>query len=131
MSVWDAVQSLLSEKGELILSVYSEEELLHLVQSRMLDLWVGMKHGKIDGIAFCGWELHSHARYYHILHALGYRAQEFLPVGLPVIEHWACSFGATEVVIEGRKGWQRLLQKFGYLTPTVRLRKNVRKAWSN
>lgn len=129
--LWSELLPILQDKGEKFLQVYSEDELFRLLCMETLDLWIGARNGHIDGFAVCGWETHARARYYHIVGIFGDNLSLYLKDGLRAMEHYALGMGAVEVVVEGRRGWQRLLAKQGYAPRTVRLRKNVRKALGN
>jgi hypothetical protein len=129
--LWSAMLPILDEKAKDFLTVFSEEELFNLLCHGIMDLWIGVKNGQLDGFALCAWEVHARARYYHVLGIFGDNLRFYLDEGLVKMEKYAMTMGAFEVVVEGRKGWQRLLKSRGYGPRTVRLRKNVRRAWSN
>jgi hypothetical protein len=129
--LWSLMLAILDEKGKTLLSVYSEEEIFNLLCHGVMDLWIGVRSGILDGFALCAWEVHARARYYHVLGIMGDNLKLYLNEGLEKIEKYAMTMGAAELVIEGRKGWTRLLQPKGYAQRTVRLRKNVLRAWSN
>lgn len=114
-----------------MLGVFSEEEVFKLLCSGIMDAWVGHRGIEMDGFALCAWEVHARAKYYHVLHIMGSNLKLYMNEGLLKLEKWAYVMGAREVVVEGRLGWRRLLSKRGYSEPTVRLRKNMPKAWGN
>lgn len=131
VALWPTLLTILEEKGEDFLTVYAEEEVFaHLTRGTM-DVWYGRNQGLVDGFVLCAWELHFRAKYYHVLGAFGSNLALYLRQGLTKIEQYAFGMGAVELIIEGRKGWQRMLRPLGYHPRTVKLRKNLRKAWGH
>lgn len=129
--LWHEVLPILEEKGERMRSVSSDEEIFSYLCKGGLDLWTAIRNGHLDGVAICGWEIHDRAKYYHVLHVLGDNLHLYLDEGLRKIEKWAYTLGARELIAEGRPGWARILAKRGYSMPTVKLRKNLPRAWGN
>lgn|SRR5574342_202878 len=129
--LWAPMLPIFDEKGKNLLTVFSEEEIFNLLCHGVIDLWLGVRNNTLDGFALCAWEVHMRARNYHVIGVLGNNLKMYLKEGLEKIEKYAMVMGAAEVVIEGRKGWKRVLGSRGYEERTVRLRKNVRRAWSN
>jgi hypothetical protein len=130
--LWAPMLEIMDTKGKELLTVFSEEELFTLLCHGVIDLWLGVRGtGLLDGFALCAWEVHARARNYHIIGIMGDNLKLYLEEGLSKIEKYAMTLGATEVVIEGRKGWARVLGAKDYKPRTLRLRKDVRKAWSN
>lgn len=129
--VWSSMLPIIEERGACLLGVWSEEEVFRLLCNGTLDLWGGYRQGSMDGFALCGWEVHDRAKYYHVLHLLGDNLSMYLDEGLQKMERWAYTLGAREIIVDGRPAWKRLLAKRGYGMPTVKLRKNLPKAWGN
>lgn len=129
--LWPQIEPLLQKYGQRFLEISSEHEILVRLYTSQLDLWAGMDNQVMDGFAVCGWEVHAKVKYYHILSICGKDMGKYFTQGLDKIEKYACFNGATEVVVEGRKAWLRLLKPRNYNQRTVRLRKYVRTLWSN
>lgn len=51
--------------------------------------------------------------------------QELIGTLRPQAEEWGRRVGLSQVIIEGRKGWQRRLEPLGYLPINGRLRKEL------
>lgn len=129
--LWNQILPILQEQGKKWLDIVDENVVLALLYTGQLDIWCGMKDRVLDGFAICQWERHSKRSYYHIIHISGQNLELYFDKGLQQIERYASILGAYEVVLEGRKGWMRMMKPKGYGTRTVRLRKNVRTLWSN
>lgn len=129
--LWPLMLPILEEKAEEFLKVYSEDEIFRLLCMDQMDLWLGCTNSRLDGFAFCGWEVHSRARYYHVLGIFGDNLRKYLDMGLRKMERYAFEMGATEIIMEGRFGWKRILEVRGWRPRTLRLRKNLRRALGN
>lgn len=129
--IWEEIEGILNEKGERMLGVYSVEEVFRLLCTGILDVWLAKRGKNLDGIVFCGWEVHTKVKYYHILYAFGNNMKKHLDNALTQLEKYAYLMGAYQVVVEGRFGWKKVLEKKGYRQETVRLRKGVIRALGN
>lgn len=129
--IWSEMVPILEERGKVFLMVYSEEEVFKLCCSGFLDVWLGLRNGRLDGFAVCGWEVHARAKYYHVLGIFGSNLSLYLEQGLDRIERYALIMGADELIVDGRKGWQRMLEKRKYAARTVKLRKDLRRTLGN
>lgn len=129
--LWDRVLEIMRDKGQRWLKVVDENDVYNLILTGNADLWCAMQNGTLDGIMICMMERHAKASYYHVCFIGGYGLSKYLATGLEKLEKYACIMGATELVLEGRKGFAKLLKPYGYYTNTVRLRKNVNVLWRN
>jgi hypothetical protein len=130
-SLWWQVEPILREKGEEWLQTFSMEEVFQVLITGVADLWIGGHNQVIEGVAICAWETHAHAKFYHVLFCGGKNLNKYLDAGLPKIEKYVCMMDGKDVIIEGRKGWQRMLASRGYSARSVKLRKHVKTLWSN
>lgn len=123
--IWGDVEDIVEEHGgEWLKTVDLGEVLALLIQSK-LDLWVGTKDSELELVMICGWERHTKRSFYHIMWIGGKGLYSYLKEGLEKVEQYACLTGATEVVFtEGRLGWNRVLERYGY-GRTVGMKKNV------
>lgn len=108
-------------------------EVFTAVMHGQIELWAAFDDMRLVGGMAAAWERHAKASYYHIIWLGGQpgRIDSFLSNGLEKIEKYALAMGARDVVALGRKGWERKLKAFGYVSRYVQVRKNVREAWSN
>lgn len=129
--MWPRVLEILYAKGQKWLKVVDENDVFHMLMSNQADLWCAMQNGRLDGVMICMMERHRRASYYHVAFIGGDGLSKYLAQGLEKLEHYAALQGAAELVLEGRKGFARLLKPFGYHTNTVRMRKSVKVLWRN
>jgi len=128
-TVWPDVGSMLSRHG----AEWMEENELEQVDvfARVVtgdwQLWLGTDEVNLDAVMITrlsGSEL-------HILFLGGGGLSKYLLEGLEMIERFALHHHANEVVLWGREGWDRLLDKFGYTRKGARIVKDLVKAYAN
>ena len=129
--LWPQILEILLEKGKKWLEIVDERDVYVQLCRGEVDLWCAMHGGRLDGFMICGWERHGRGSYYHVIFLAGEKLEKYLSIGLEKIERYASIMSATEVVLEGRKGFARLLRKHGYYQNTIRMRKSVRILWRN
>ena len=129
--LWDRVLEILYDKGQKWLKVVDEKDIYGLLVNGQADLWCAMHNGHLDGVMICMMERHARASYYHVCFIGGTHFNKYIACGLEKLEKYACIMGAAELVLEGRKGFAKLLKPYGYYTNTVRLRKSVNVLWRN
>lgn len=129
--VWQHVLRILKEEGKEWLETVSEMEILAELANGHYDLWLAGQDGIADGYVICAWEIHARKSRYHVLAIAGHGLRKYFPQGLELLEQYACLKGASEIVMEGRKGWKRLLSEQGYQEKTVRMVKPVKVLWRN
>lgn len=129
--IWSLIEPILQEKGAKWLETVSEQEVYSILVQGNADLWCAVENQVMDGFVLAQWERHERASYYIIHYLAGRQLMKYMPKALQQLEHYACIYGAREIVMEVRPGIARLLRRAGYGSQTVRLKKNVRVLWSN
>lgn len=130
-ALWAHIQPLLLQHGEEFFETYSLEEVFRQLCHGTMDIWVAGEDGVMDGLVLCVWERHDKASFYHIVFCCGSNLKKYFSYGLKILEYFACMKGAKSIVLEGRRGWIKLLGKRGYAPGSVRLKKPVSTLWSN
>ena len=124
--VWPEVQLLVEEHGADWLEIVDLRDVYIQVLDGKLDLWLANERLELLGVLFCSWERHAKRSFYHLNYGCGKELQSFMKEGLKKIEGYAALSGASEVVLGGRLGWERMLTRLGYAQKFVELRKSVR-----
>lgn len=127
--LWDQMEPILLKYGQDFLTIVDEKEVLAGIYTGNYEAWCGMDSGVLEGFAICCWERHNRASFYHISAVMGTNMRKYFRTGMEKIEQYASLMGASQVVMEGRKEWQRLLSPRGFAPQTVRLRKTVSVMW--
>jgi hypothetical protein len=128
--LWPQLAKLIEEKTDW-LELSSLEEMYTAMVNNFVDVWVALEGTELQGFVICQWERYPKRSYYNIIAIAGDGLDLYLREGLEKIERFAALIGAYEVVLQGRFGWMRKLEKFGYKQTRVQLRKNVNLNWRN
>lgn len=131
--VWSAVGKHIACFGKEWLDKHEDlDNINDRIRNGSLDLWLMAEaSGTKDllAVGICEWSKTPKRNIYYINWCGGDKVGEFLHAGLEMCERYACLAGAHEIRLEGRKGWQRALLKYGY-TPVVQMKKEVKVLWS-
>lgn len=127
--VWSDVGSVLGRHGVEWMeeNELSEDDIFLKVSEGEWQLWLGTDEVNLDAVMITrlrGTEL-------HILFLGGAGLSKYLLEGLEMIERFALHHHANEVVLWGREGWDRLLDKFGYARKGARVVKDLVKAYAH
>ena len=76
-------------------------------------VWVVTREHKILGV-FTTRIVESGIRWVLVCDLAGEHMDEWLLEAQHALEVWARELGAVQIVIEGRRGWERALRPFGY-----------------
>jgi hypothetical protein len=128
-TVWPDVSSAFARHGMEWMeeNELNEDDIFLKVSSSEWQLWLGTDEVNLDAIMITrlrGTEL-------HILFLGGAGLSKYLLEGLEMIERFALHHNANEVVLWGREGWDRLLDKFGYAHKGARIVKDLVKAYAH
>ena len=128
-TVWPDVGSTLARHGVEWMeeNELSEDDIFLKVSAGEWQLWLGTDEVNLDAIMITrlsGSEL-------HILFLGGGGLEKYLLEGLEMLERFALHHNAHEVVLWGRHGWDRLLDKFGYTRQGARIVKDLVKAYAH
>lgn len=130
-TVWPLVLPVLQEKGKKWLQVVSEEEVFGWLVEGKAELWLAMQNQNLDGFLLGHWEVNARRRRYKVLFIAGDGLEKYLKQGLEKLEQYCSLLGGTELALEGRRGWSRLLRKYGYGEYAVMVRKPTAVLWRN
>lgn len=123
MACWEDVCEIVEKQGGKWLEIVDLKEIFAMVVTGNIDLWLGTDGEKVEMVAFCCWEFHARAKFYHILWSGGSSMSKYLRDALQTFEQYACMAGANKVKIGGRVGWMKLLPQFGYHPDSVVMEK--------
>lgn len=132
-AIWTELLPIIEEFDGEWLKVVDPPEIFTMAMVGTIEMWAAVENMRVVGGMAAGWERHNRAAFYHILWLGGkpQHLQKFLAPGLEKIEKYALALGARDVIIVGRKGWERALLPFGYVQSYVQVRKNVREPRGN
>lgn len=122
--VWDDVVALLVEHESEWLRTVALPDVAHMLQKEYMDLWGATEDDELIGVMFASWTRHRYEADYHINWIAGKKMKEWLKPGLTKVEHYVMLHNGTSIVIGGREGWSRLLEREGYV-PLYQARKIV------
>ena len=107
-------------------------ELFTLLQrGDVYECWIGYDKGNIEAFLITAIIRYEKKAVMHIVGVVGENLiSKYIPRGFQKIEQYAALMGVTEIVLDGRKGWDRVLRKYGYGV-TLQMRKNIKIMWSN
>lgn len=100
---------------------WSAEQLLADVETGKVIVWIvssNVPHGTIRGV-FTTRAIESRVRWILVEDCAGDALHEWIYEALHALEAWARELGATQIVFEGRRGWERVLRGYGYETTRI------------
>ena len=92
---------------------WSSEQLLADVAEGRVHVWI-VTDGERVKACFTTRVVEAPSRWVLIQECAGDDMESWLALALQLIEQWARSHGAQQIVAEGRLGWQKALQPYGY-----------------
>ena len=92
---------------------WSTEELLNDVADGRLMVWIVSRETKVLGV-FTTRVIESRVRWVMVEDLAGDDLHEWIYEAHHALDVWAREMGATQIVLEGRKGWERVLRPLGY-----------------
>lgn len=92
-----------------------------------LELWLGTRNDELEMVCFCYWEHHAHVSHYHVYQLLGINLDKYLFKGLTILEQYTAAMGGVDLVVYGRKGWEKLLEPAGFKQEYIEVRKRVQR----
>ena len=103
---------------------WSTEQLLADVEAGKVLVWIVSRDEKIVGV-FTVRVIESGVRWILIEDCAGDDLASWIMPALNAVETWARELGATQIVIEGRKGWERMLRPYGYESKRIQAVKRL------
>ena len=103
---------------------WSEDQLLADVQNGRLLVWIITHDDRITAV-FTTRVIESRVRWILIEDCAGDDLASWIMPALNAVETWARELGATQIVIEGRKGWERTLRPYGYESKRIQAVKRL------
>ena len=127
--VWSDVSSILGRHGVEWMeeNELSEDDIFLKVSEGEWQLWLRTDEVNLDAVMFTRLSNSE----LHILFLGGSGLEKYLLKGLEMLERFALHHNAREVVLWGRHGWDRLLDKFGYSQQGARIVKDLIKAYAH
>ena len=113
-AIWDDAVALLVECESTWLRTVAVSDVATMLDAGHMDLWGATEKDELVGVMFASWTRHRYEAEYHVNWIAGRKMKEWLKPGLQKVEHYVMLHNGTAVVIGGRVGWQRLLEKEGY-----------------
>lgn len=100
-------------------------ELMNDICTGDKDLWVCLKDGKF--VAFAIIEIittHTNKKRLNICH-FGGRLDDYVDVGLDILEEYARQHGISHIQFAGRKGWRKMIALRNYRVVMMDYRKDI------
>lgn len=129
VAVWPDVGELLQKHGGSWLKeneLINEDVFVRLVTGQW-ELWLATDGIELDGLVLT----QLRGRELWVVWACGQHVEKYMLDGLQRLEQFALMNGAREVVVGGRPGWDRVLEKLKYVRVGEWLRKDLVKAYAN
>lgn len=92
---------------------WSTEELLNDVADGRLMVWIVKSGEKVRGV-FTTRFLKSHVYWISVEDCAGDDLASWIFEALHALETWAREMGASQILLEGRRGWERVLRPYGF-----------------
>ena len=92
---------------------WSAEQLLADVEVGKVLVWIVSRDEKIVGV-FTVRVIESAVRWILVEDCAGDDLASWILEALHALETWAREMGATQIVLEGRRGWERVLRPYGF-----------------
>lgn len=125
---WPIMSKLLAPAVRRSRGRFTLDGLLQMVTDNGWDSWLmgSDDHPGADAAAVAGIVDYPGARAYSVFFLGGREMRDWLPSFLGAIEARAKELGCSAIETGGRRGWKRLLSRYGYLdTGEVRMEKEV------
>lgn len=105
---------------------WSTDQLLADVSAGRVLVWIvtSVPHGTIRGV-FTTRVIQSQVTWVLVEDCAGESLHEWMFDALRALETWARELGATQIVIEGREGWKRVLRDYGYESKRIQAVKRL------
>ena len=103
---------------------WSAEQLLADVEAGHILVWVVSRETKIVGV-FTVRVIQSRVTWVLVEDLAGEDIHSWLLEGHHALETWARELGAKQILIEGRRGWEKVLRPLGYETRRVQAVKHL------
>ena len=103
---------------------WSSEQLLADVADGRVLVWIVSRETNIVGV-FTTRVMTSQITWVLIEDCAGDDLASWITPALNAVEQWARALGATQIVVEGRRGWERTLRPFGYESKRIQAVKRL------
>ena len=97
---------------------WSSEQLLADVAEGRVLVWIVSRETNVVGV-FTTRVITSRVTWVLIEDCAGDDLHEWIYEALHALEAWARELGASQIVFEGRRGWERVLRGYGYETKRI------------
>ena len=130
--MWPTLSELITEHPAQLPFFYTPESVFEFLESGTWDLWVGFdKERQVELAALMCFEVYPMKTVYKFTWIGGRNWKRFMPGSIEKIEKYALAREATEVLIEGRAGWNRLMAPHGYKPISLVLSKSLVRKWGH
>jgi hypothetical protein len=124
--IWGRVMEIFDAHTGLKEQFTPGELLIHLLNGTTYQLWVGVEDGDIEALLVTATIPYVNGNKLHIVGvAADHLLHKYIETTLSKLEQYGCIMNVDEIIFDGRPGWKRVMQKFGY-RETLQMRKNVR-----
>ena len=113
-SIWPQLETKLMERSDLWELGQDPESMKIALQCGMFHLWTVTKENEQLIWVITSFRAYPACRVLAVSWAMGERLEEYLPVLLDGLEEVAAKNFCRFVLVEGRRGWERVLKPFGY-----------------
>jgi hypothetical protein len=103
---------------------WSADQLLADVEAGKVLVWIVTRDEKIVGV-FTVRVIESRVTWVLVEDLAGDDLASWILEAHRALETWAREMGATQIVIEGRKGWERVLRPYGYESTRIQAVKRL------
>jgi len=104
---------------------WSREEVLDDVRNGLLLVWIMVRHERVVGV-FTTRPITCRSFTWVLVEDLaGDDIDGWLPEAARALEGWARELGAKQIMLEGRRGWERKLRALGYETKRIQAVKHL------
>ncbi len=112
--LWEKVKDYIEDSLEGFEQYYSPEHILQMIAAGQYQLWIVHKGGRIQAALVTRVDTYmTGARVCEMLFIGGHEMGDWLPL-IQKVEAWAESLFCTHIRAVGRRGWERMLKKYGF-----------------
>lgn len=121
----DRLRAVLEDSRDQWLPYQTVDDVLARVDSGDYHVWVGGHDLSIDIWGITELRLHPNCRALTVIWCHGDNGPEFFEMWMKVLEDFAMIMDIDRIVVEGRKGWERIFKPLGYRFAAVELVKDI------
>ncbi len=121
---WDEVEPLIKKVLIKQQNGYTIDNIKEMLLKEELQLWTSYDETQIQGICITHIAIYPQHKICEVFMCAGQEIDSWLDF-IEQIQTWAKSLNCDFMEIQGRRGWERKMQKYGYSFENVILRKEL------